>query len=104
MTPEGKVKAKVKKMLKEHNAYQFWPVQTGYGAATLDCIGCHEGIFFAIETKAPGKHMTARQNNTAHAMRQAGAVVFCIGEYIEDYHEFVYSELDALYKWLQRNE
>ena len=32
--PEAKVKDAIKTYLKEIGAYQFWPVQTGYGAAT----------------------------------------------------------------------
>lgn len=35
MTPEGKVKAAVKKLLKLYpDVYAHWPVQTGYGAPT----------------------------------------------------------------------
>ena len=43
MTPEGKVKVKVKNLLNAYGAYHFWPVQTGMGARTLDCLGCHNG-------------------------------------------------------------
>jgi hypothetical protein len=81
-TPEGKVKAAVKKMLTDSqrwgSIYQFWPVQTGYGEATLDCLGCYLGKFFAIETKAPGKKPTARQKLSIRAMGDAGARVFVI--------------------------
>lgn len=80
-TPEGKVKDKVKRLLKKYNCYQFWPVQTGYGAPTLDCIGCHNGFFFGIETKAPGKHPTPRQHMTMADMLDSKAAVFVIGEY-----------------------
>lgn len=77
-TPEGKVKAKVKKLLTAYKCYQFWPVQMGYGAPTLDCIGWCNGFAFAIETKAPGKKPTKRQLSTAIKMRDAGAPVFII--------------------------
>lgn len=80
-TPEGKVKDRVKRLLKKYGCYQFWPVQTGYGAPTLDCIGCHCGLFFGIETKAPGKHPTPRQLLTMEDMRAAQGTVFVIGEY-----------------------
>ena len=53
MTPEGRVKADIKKWLKEQGAYFFMPVQTGYGAATLDFLCCFHGQFVAIEAKAP---------------------------------------------------
>ena len=80
-TPEGKVKDRVKRILKKHGCYQFWPVQTGYGAPTLDCLGCHNGFFFGIETKAPGKHPTPRQMLTIDDMTAAHGKVFVIGEY-----------------------
>lgn len=80
-TPEGKVKDRVKRILKKYRCYQFWPVQTGYGAASLDCIGCYNGHFFSIETKAPGKHPTPRQAMTIRDMMDAKARVFVIGEY-----------------------
>ena len=80
-TPESKVKERVKRILKKYGCYQFWPVQTGYAAATIYCLGCCQGAYFAIETKAPGKRPTARQQLTIQDMRKAGAVVFVIGEY-----------------------
>ena len=80
MTPEGKVKAKVKRLLQKYGCYQFWPVQTGYGAPTLDCLGCHNGFFFGIETKAPGKRPTPRQRLTIEDMEAAEGVVFVVGE------------------------
>lgn len=79
-TPEGKVKDKVKRLLKKYGCYQFWPVQTGYGAPTLDCLACHNGYFLGIETKAPGKHPTPRQLLTMDDMKEADGKVFVIGE------------------------
>jgi hypothetical protein len=97
-TPEGKVKDKVKRLLKKHDCYQFWPVQTGYGAATLDCLGCCNGRYFSIETKAPGKTLTPRQKLTLADMADAGAAVFVVGEYLDDDGE--YSNLSTLEAWL----
>lgn len=81
-TPEGKVKSAVKKVLTDSKQwgkiYQFWPVQTGYGAATLDCLGCYQGRAFAIETKAPGGKLTARQKLTIREMEAADMEVFVI--------------------------
>lgn len=110
-TPEGKVKDRVKRILKKHGCYQFWPVQSGYGAATLDCIACCEGHFISIETKAPGKGLTPRQELTRENMQDAGATVFVIGEYkqgdkIHNYRgeptilEEEYSGLGALEAWI----
>ena len=78
MTPEGKVKAKVKAMLKEAGAYQHWPVQTGYGAPALDCHACLRGFYIAIETKAPGKKPTKRQEITCREIETAGGTVFIV--------------------------
>ena len=77
-TPEGRVKDKVKKILKAWGCYQFWPVQNGMGAPALDCHGCVIGVAFFIETKAPGKEPTPRQLNTLRATEEAGGRNFVI--------------------------
>jgi hypothetical protein len=79
-TPEGKVKDRVKKLLKEYNAYYHMVVTNGMGSPTLDFIGCYHGKFFAIETKAHNKQMTDRQELTATVMREAGGAVFLIND------------------------
>jgi len=73
-TPEGKVKDKVKKLLKKYDCYYFMPVQAGYGAATLDFLVCCKGQFIGIETKAPGKKATERQQLTMNQMWEAGGM------------------------------
>lgn len=78
MTPEGKVKAKVKQILKEYGVYYFMPVQTGYGGVALDFLCCHRGRFFAIETKAIGKKLTGLQEYTVKTIEDAGGTVFVI--------------------------
>lgn len=107
-TPESKVKAKVKALIKKMSdempftsIYSHWPVQTGFGAPTLDCIGCAGGHYFAIETKAPGGRLTARQEATIHEMRAAGAKVFVIGEESKQDSMFPYSGLEDLERWLK---
>jgi len=77
-TPEGKVKKLVKLHLKAAGAYGFWPVQTGMGSRTLDCLGCHRRRAFAIETKAPGKQPTEQQLWLIQQMQLAGMAVFVI--------------------------
>lgn len=72
MTPEGKVKENIKKWLKAQGAYFFMPVQTGYGAATLDILVCYKGKFIGIEVKAPGKKPTKRQELCMNEIRAAG--------------------------------
>lgn len=87
MTPEGKVKADVKKILAKFKPqlYDHWPVQAGYGKPTLDCTGAINGHAFAIETKAPGKSPTSRQELTISDMTLAGIQVFVIDGSPEQY-------------------
>jgi hypothetical protein len=78
LKPEEKVKAAVKKVLLKYGAYWHMPVQNGFGAPSLDLICCLKGKYFAIETKAPGKKPTPRQETTIAAIRAAGGKVFVI--------------------------
>lgn len=78
MTPEGRVKVKVKQALKELDAYVFMPVQNGMGAPALDLYCCVSGNFVAVETKAPGKRLTERQRETARKVCAAHGCVFVI--------------------------
>jgi len=61
MTPEGEEKAEIKSYLNTIGAYHFWPVQSGYGRDTLDCLASVNGTFWGIEVKAPGAKPTKRQ-------------------------------------------
>lgn len=78
MTPEGRVKAKVKKLLDARKPLLYYemPVPAGYGKPTLDFVCCYFGRFFAIETKKPKGKLTERQAGTCNDMRAAGGVVF----------------------------
>jgi hypothetical protein len=80
MTEEGRVKEDVKRLLKRYNAYYFMPVQQGYGAPGLDFHGSCRGRAFAVETKAPGKSLTPRQEITKRDMEAGGMKVFVVGE------------------------
>lgn len=94
MTPEGKVKERLKKLLKRYNVYWHCPVMNGMGSPTLDFICCHCGYYFAIETKAPGQKPTKRQELTMASMAEAGAFVFTVAidadfDRLEAYLQFV---------------
>lgn len=80
ITPEGKVKTRVKAILQPYKPflYAHWPVQMGFGAPTLDCNGAILGAPFSIETKAPGKKPTEQQLQTMHDMHCAGIKIFLI--------------------------
>ena len=79
MTPEGRIKAKLRRALDSlGRLYVFMPVQQGLGAATLDYLICARGRFVSIETKAPGKKLTPRQLITKAAIERAGGVVLVV--------------------------
>ncbi len=93
MTPEGKVKEKVKKLLDPRKPVLYYemPVPGGYGKSSLDFVGCYYGRYFSVETKRAGKKLSERQEGTRDDMRAAGGTVF---EIIGD------SGLDELETWL----
>jgi hypothetical protein len=80
MTPEGKVKADVNRLLKLYGSeiYKFMPVPGGFGPSSLDYVLCVRGVFVAIETKKPGGKLTARQEYIARQIRDAGGIVFIV--------------------------
>lgn len=79
MTPEGKVKQKVSRLLKSTgDVYYHMPVPGGFGGTTLDYIGCHRGRFFAIETKKPGGKPTDRQKTIIDQINTSGGKTFVI--------------------------
>jgi Holliday junction resolvase len=81
MTPEGKVKAKVKATLDKLGAYYFMPTTGGYGRSGIpDIIGCHNGVFFALECKANGGKTTALQDRELKRIKDAGGVVLVVNE------------------------
>ena len=78
-TPEGRVKKLVKDLLAEYpDLYQYWPVPAGFGPSSLDCIVCYRGQFIGIETKAPGKKPTARQDHCIAQMVAAGGKTYVV--------------------------
>jgi Holliday junction resolvase len=83
MTPEGKVKASVVKVLKELGAYYFFPVTGGYGHSGVpDIVGCYKGLFFGLECKAGNNKPTALQLAQLRAISSAGGVSFVVRENI----------------------
>ena len=79
MTPEGRIKAKINKVLAQwEGVYKFMPVQQGLGATTLDYLVCVNSHFLGIEAKAPGKKPTPRQVLTIQKIRAAGGTALVI--------------------------
>lgn len=81
MTPEGKIKKKVSAYLRSIDGLWYtMPVPGGYGMSTLDYIGCINGKFFAIETKAPGNKPTPRQQRLIDDINLAGGTAFVVDD------------------------
>lgn len=81
MTPEGKVKQKVKKYLTEMGAYYAMPATGGYGlSGTPDFLVCYRGRFAAIECKAGKNVPTALQLAALDRITGAGGMALVIDE------------------------
>lgn len=80
-TPEGRVKARTKKVLEELECWFFMPPANGYGRAGIpDFIGCLNGVFFAIETKAGKNKPTALQIRELERIQAAGGYAIVVNE------------------------
>jgi len=81
LTPEGKVKARVRRMLDAASVYHFMPATGGYGRSGVpDLVGCCNGKFFAIECKAGKGKTTALQENELRKIKEAGGIALVINE------------------------
>ena len=81
MTPEAKVKAKIKALLKQYNVYYAMPIGTGYGNAGVpDFLCCANGTFLAIEAKAGKGTTTALQEKNLAQIRQCGGTALVVRE------------------------
>ena len=80
-TPEAKVKAKIKAILKEHGVYYAMPIGTGYGNSGVpDFLCCVSGQFLAIEAKAGKNQATALQLKNLQEIRRAGGFGIVVNE------------------------
>lgn len=92
-TPEAKVKAKIKTILKEHNIYYAMPIGSGYGNAGVpDFLCCVNGFFVAIEAKAGKGVATALQLKNLEQINKAGGYTCIINETNLDYLRQVIAE------------
>ena len=83
MTPEGRVKAKIKAWLKERGIWFCMPIGTGYGISGVpDFICCANGRFLAIEAKAPGRarNTTVLQDQQIMAIHKAGGIAIVVDD------------------------
>lgn len=82
MTPEGKVKKKVKNVLNgTPNCWYTMPATYGYGrSGAPDIIGCFRGFFFAIECKAGYGKVTALQEQAIDKIGKANGVTWVVND------------------------
>jgi hypothetical protein len=79
MTPEGRVKSRVRKLLARYQGvFTYWPVPGGFGRATLDVFGCYRGRFFVVEVKRDGAKPTLRQTQEMSNVEAAMGKAFVI--------------------------
>jgi Holliday junction resolvase len=81
MTPEGKVKQQIKRILKDSAVYWCMPMGTGYGNSGVpDFICCVNGHFLGIEAKAGKGTTTLLQDANIERIHSAGGSVLIINE------------------------
>jgi hypothetical protein len=82
MTPEAKVKKRVRAELERRDGvYYFMPATGGYGRSGVpDIVGCFLGKFFAIECKAGTGKTTALQDRELTKIIQADGKAIVVNE------------------------
>lgn len=81
LTPEAKVKAKIKKILIDAGVYYAMPVTGGFGNSGVpDFLCCVNGRFLAIEAKAGRGKTTALQDKHLNDIQLAGGVATIVDE------------------------
>lgn len=95
MTPEGKVKEAIKKILKAHDVYFTMPIGTGFGSAGVpDFVICHKGVFIGVEAKSGTNKPTALQTEHIDRIRKRGGHALVV-------NETNYGELNELLRGLE---
>lgn len=75
LTPEGKVKKDVRKVLDALGVYYFCPATGGFGRSGVgDFVGCINGRFFMIECKAEGGETTELQKRELKRVKLNGGL------------------------------
>ena len=98
MTPEGKVKKRVKDELDKMGVYHFSPMQNGMGRAGIpDIIGCFDGQFIAIECKAGKGTTTALQERELTRIQNAGGYALVVNE-----HNI--NQLQEITEWIRNKQ
>ena len=81
MTPERRVKARVRKVLDKLGAYYVMPVTGGFGnSGAPDFLICLHGRFCGIECKAGKNTPTPLQEKNLHQIYQAGGIALVVND------------------------
>jgi Holliday junction resolvase len=81
MTPEAKVKKRIKETLDSMGAYFIQPIGTGFGAnGAPDIVACYKGFFIGVEAKAGKGKTTALQEFNLTRIRAMGGLALVINE------------------------
>jgi hypothetical protein len=84
VTPEAKVKAKIKEILQEEKIYYAMPIGTGYGNSGVpDFLCCVHGYFLGIEAKANGNKPTALQTKNLKQIVDSGGCAIVVNDEIK---------------------
>lgn len=89
------VKAQVVKMLKDLDAYYFYPVASGYMRTGVpDIVACLNGRFLGIECKANGNKTTEIQDRNLVAIKKNGGVAMVVDENnLDELKEYLYGTI-----------
>lgn len=81
MTPERRVKTKVRKVLDTLGAYYVMPVTGGYGnSGAPDFLVCLHGRFVGIECKAGKNTTTPLQEKNLRQIEKSGGVALVVND------------------------
>ncbi len=86
------VKAQVVKMLKDVDAYYFYPVASGYMRTGVpDIVACLNGRFLGIECKANGNKTTEIQDRNLVEIKKNGGIAMVVDENnLDELKEYLY--------------
>jgi Holliday junction resolvase len=94
MTPERRVKAKVRKVLDKLGAYYTMPVTGGFGnSGAPDFLACLHGRFLGIECKAGKNTTTPLQEKNLRQITEAGGIALVVNDENVDVFETELSRL-----------
>lgn len=94
MTPERRVKAKVRKVLDKLGAYYTMPVTGGFGnSGAPDFLACLHGRFVGIECKAGKNTTTPLQEKNLRQITEAGGIALVVNDENVDVFENLLSSV-----------